>query len=189
MTTDWESSKGMLNRGEIGCMVLGSWAYSQMQGAGDTPEDVGYMSFPITVDGKQYATSGPDYCFGINAKSSAENQAAAMVFVKFMTEQSGYSYNEGGIPICASDNNFPELYAAFDGIEFVADLPALAGEDTLLSDLNTESELNVGNSGNTKIQKLIESAKSGDKNLDDIMNEWNQAWTDAQTDSSVEILY
>ena len=26
-TTDWEGCKGMINNGEIGCMVLGSWAY------------------------------------------------------------------------------------------------------------------------------------------------------------------
>jgi len=50
-TTDWESSKGMFNRGEIATMVLGSWAFTQMQGAGDHPEDVGYMTFPITVNG------------------------------------------------------------------------------------------------------------------------------------------
>ena len=42
-TTDWEGCKGMLNRGEIATMVLGSWAYAQMQEAGDTPENVGYM--------------------------------------------------------------------------------------------------------------------------------------------------
>lgn len=65
-TTDWESSKGKMNNGEIATMVLGSWAVSQMQAAGDNAEDVGYMPFPITVDGKQYASSGPDYAFGIN---------------------------------------------------------------------------------------------------------------------------
>lgn len=27
-TTDWEGSKGMMNQGKIGCMVLGSWAIS-----------------------------------------------------------------------------------------------------------------------------------------------------------------
>lgn len=34
-TTDWEGSKGMLNRGEIGCMVLGSWSLPQIKGAGE----------------------------------------------------------------------------------------------------------------------------------------------------------
>jgi ABC-type glycerol-3-phosphate transport system substrate-binding protein len=54
-TTDWEGCKSMLNNGEIGTMVLGSWAYAQMVEAGDHGDDVGYMPFPITVDGTQYA--------------------------------------------------------------------------------------------------------------------------------------
>ena len=33
--TDWETSKKMLNKGEIGCMVLGAWAYPQIQKAGE----------------------------------------------------------------------------------------------------------------------------------------------------------
>ena len=97
-TTDWESSKGKMNNGEIATMVLGSWAVSQMQAAGDNAEDVGYMPFPITVDGKQYASSGPDYAFGINKKASADNQEASMIFFKWMTEKSNFAYNEGGIP-------------------------------------------------------------------------------------------
>ena len=40
-TTDWEGCKGMINRGEIGCMVLGSWAYSQMVEAGPNGDDIG----------------------------------------------------------------------------------------------------------------------------------------------------
>ena len=72
-TTDWEGCKGMINRGEIGTMVLGSWAVAQMKAAGDNPDDIGYMPFPISIGGKQYATAGPDYCYGINKESSAEN--------------------------------------------------------------------------------------------------------------------
>lgn len=98
-TTDWEGCKGMINRGEIGTMVLGSWAVAQMKAAGDNPDDIGYMPFPMTINGKQYATAGPDYCYGINANSSADNQAAAMVFVKWMVEESGWCDFEGGYPI------------------------------------------------------------------------------------------
>lgn len=53
-TTDWEGKKGMMNQGKIGCMVLGSWAISQIQGAGDNADDIAYMPFPISVNGKQY---------------------------------------------------------------------------------------------------------------------------------------
>lgn len=95
-TTDWESSKNKLNAGEIATMVLGSWAVSQIQAAGDNGEDVGYMPFPISVKGKQYATSAPDYAYGINKNSSTTDQEAAMIFVKWMTEKSNFAYNEGG---------------------------------------------------------------------------------------------
>ena len=33
-TTDWEGCKVKINDGKIGCMVLGSWSYPQMAGAG-----------------------------------------------------------------------------------------------------------------------------------------------------------
>ncbi len=184
-TTDWEGSKGMLNRGEIGCMVLGSWAYTQMQEAGDTPENVGYMSFPITVNGDQFASAGADYSYGINAQSSEDNQKAAMVYVKWLTEKSGFSYSEGGIPI-AMDGEYPELYAAFDGIDFIPDDAALPGEETLKNALNAESELMVNDGGNKKIMELIEHADKGDMTFDEIMESWNKAWNDAQIELGVE---
>lgn len=185
-TTDWEGCKGMINNGEIGCMVLGSWAYSQMVEAGDNGDDIGYMSFPITIDGKQYASSGPDYNYGINVNATDDNKAAAMVFVKWMTEESGFSYNEGGVPIDV-DGEYPELYSAFEGIEFVADEPALAGEEDFLNELNAESELNINSGGDSKIQAIVEHAANGDKTFDDLMAEWNQAWSDAQASVSVEV--
>ena len=186
-TTDWEGCKGMLNRGEIGTMVLGSWAYSQMQAAGDKPEDIGYMSFPITVNGKQYATAGPDYAFGINKDASDENRMASLLFVKWMTNESGYSYNEGGIPINAEDDKYPDLYAAFDGVEYVSDEPALAGEEDLKDTLNSDSELSINSGGDKKVQAIIEHASNGDMTFDQIMDSWNKAWTEAQELNGVDI--
>lgn len=186
-TTDWEGCKGMINNGEIGCMVLGSWAYPQMRDAGDNGDDIGYMSFPITVNGKQYASAGADYCYGINANTSEDNQKASMVFVKWMTEKSGYSYNESGIPINAADDNYPEVYSAFNGIEFVSDDPAVEGEEDLLNALNTDSDLMINAGGNTKVQQIVEHAANKDMTFDDIMAEWNEAWASAQEVNSVEV--
>ena len=186
-TTDWEGSKGMMNRGDIATMVLGSWAFTQMQGAGEHPEDIGYMPFPITIGGKQYAAAGPDYCYGINSKISAERKLASLIFVKWLTEKSGFSYNEGGIPISASDNKYPDLYASFDGVDFVADEPAVEGEEDLLNALNADSELGINAGGNLKVQKIIESAANGDMAFDDIMDEWNSAWTNAQKRNNVSV--
>lgn len=183
-TTDWEGCKGMINAGEIGCMILGSWAYPQMEAAGPNAEDIGYMPFPISIDGQQYASSGPDYCFGINVNASEDEKAAAMVFVKWMTEESGFSYNEDGLPIVAGSD---ETKLSFEGVTFIQDDPAAAGEEDLLNELNSESELNINNGGNTKIQEIIEHASNGDKEFDEIMAEWNEAWSDAQDACGVEV--
>lgn len=188
-TTDWESSKGMLNNGEIGTMVLGSWAYPQMQGAGDNADDIGYFAFPITIDGKQYSPADEDYCFGINADDDDDKQAAAMVFVKWMTEKSQYSYNEGGLPIAVGDDQFPEVYDDFvaNDVQFVSNEPAIEGEEDLLNELNADSELMVGAGGNEKIQGIVEHAANSDESFDDIMAEWNEKWSDAQEADGVEV--
>ena len=183
-TTDWEGSKTKLNNGEIGCMALGSWAYPQMEAAGKNSDDIGYMPFPITVDGKQYALCGADYSFGINVNASDDEKAAAMVFVKWMTEKSGFSYNEDGLPIDASTT---DTKLDFSGVELLQDDPAVEGEEDLLNNLNSDSELNINAGGNDKIQAIIEHAANGDKSFDDIMKEWNEAWSSAQETEGVEV--
>ena len=187
-TTDWEGCKPMLNNGQIATMVLGSWAFTQMRDAagGEHPEDVGYMAFPITVDGKQYAPAGPDYCFGINVQATDDEKLASLYYLKWLTEKSGFAYSEGGVPIDKA-GEYPDLYAAFDGIDMVADADALPGEATLLSELNSESELNINAGGNTKVQEIVEHGFNHDKEFDDIMADWNQAWSDAQATLKVEV--
>ena len=185
-TTDWEGCKGMINQGKIGCMVLGSWAYPQMVEAGPNGDDIGYMSFPITVNGQQYASAGADYSFGINKNSSEDDQIAAMLFVKWFTEESGFAYSEGGLPI-EKKGEYPAVYAAFEGIEFIPDTPAVAGEETLLNDMNAETELRFNAGGDAKIQEIIEHGFNGTKTFDEIMEDWNERWTDAQDYLGVEV--
>ena len=187
-TTDWEGCKGMMNRGEIATMVLGSWAYAQMQEAGDTPEDVGYMPFPITVGGKQYANAGGDYNYAINVNSSDENKLASLVFVKWMVEKSNWCFNEGGYTVVKGGAN-PDMYSAFDGCEVLSDQPALAGEETYLNDMNAESELSINAGGNDKVQRIVEAGATGSESFDDIMADWNQKWQDAQEELGIEVLY
>lgn len=187
-TTDWEGCKGMMNRGEIGTMVLGSWAYAQMQEAGDTPENVGYMPFPITVGGKQYVNAGGDYNYGINVNSSDENKLASLIFVKWMVEKSNWCFNEGGYTVVKGGQN-PDMYAAFDGCEVLSDQPALAGEETFLNDMNAESELSINAGGNDKVQRIVEAGATGSESFDDIMSDWNKKWQDAQEELGIEVKY
>ncbi|MBP5555854.1 MAG: carbohydrate ABC transporter substrate-binding protein [Lachnospiraceae bacterium] len=187
-TTDWESCKGMLNRGEIGTMVLGSWAYAQMQEAGDSPENVGYMPFPMTVNGKQYVNAGGDYNYGINTNSSDENKTAALIFVKWMVERSNWCYNEGGYTVVKGGQN-PDMYAAFDGCEVLADQPSIAGEETLLNDMNSESELSFNAGGNDKVQRIVEAGATGSETFDEIMADWTEKWQEAQEELGIEVKY
>lgn len=185
-TTDWEGCKGMINNGKIGCMVLGSWAYPQMEAAGKNGDDIGYMPFPMTVDGKQYATAGADYSWGINNSVSDEVKQAALIFVKWMTDKSGFSYNEDGLPVSKTDDR---TKLSFDGVDFVTDEPALKGEEDYLNEMNSESELNFNNGGNEKVQAIVEHASKGDESFDDIMKEWNQKWSDAQDANGIDVKY
>lgn len=182
-TTDWEGCKGMINRGEIGTMVLGSWAVAQMKEADTNGDDIGYMPFPITVGGKQYATAGPDYCYGINKESSADNQAAAMVFVKWMVEKSGWCDNEGGYPI---SKTAPTSFV-FDGVEVVNNEAAPDDEADLMNQMNAECELNFNNGGDRKVQEIVEAAATGSMTYDDIMADWTQKWNDAQASLGVDV--
>ncbi len=185
-TTDWEGCKGMLNRGEIGTMVLGSWAHAQMAEAGDTPENVGYMPFPMTVSGTQYAMAGGDYNYGINVNSSDENKTAAIVFVKWMTEESGWCYAEGGYTVDKDGEN-PALYESFAGCELLSNGASLPGEDDLLNQMNAESELLINQGGDAKVQRIVEAAATGSKTYDEIMTEWTAAWNDAQDYLGIEV--
>ena len=187
-TTDWEGCKPMMNNGQIATMVLGSWAFTQMRDAegGQHPEDVGYMAFPVSIDGKQYAPAGGDYNFGINVQATREEKLAPMYYLKWLTHESGFAYSEGGVPI-DKNGEYPDLYAAFDGIEMLSDADALPGEETLMSELNSESELNFNNGGNTKVQEIVEHGFKKDKSFEDIMADWNAAWTEAQESLNVEV--
>lgn len=184
-TTDWEGCKGMINNGEIGAMVLGSWAIAQMKAAGDNPDDVGYMPFPITVNGQQYTTAGPDYCYGINVNASDDNKAAAMTFVKFMVEESGWCDLEGGYPI---SKTAPTSFV-FDGVNVVTNVTALAGEEDYMNNMNAESELSFNAGGDAKVQSIVEAAATGSESFDDIMAEWTAKWNDAQVELGIEVLY
>lgn len=184
-TSDWESSKSMINNGEIGSMVLGSWAVTQMQEAGENGADIGYMPFPISVDGKQYASAGPDYCFGINVNASDDNKIASMLYVKWLTEKSNFAYDQGGVPITVGAE-YPSVLDAFQGVDLIIDNPAPAGEETLFNDINNESELSL-NADGYHVSQIIEQALSGDMDFDDIMADWNQRWSAAQEKFGVEI--
>jgi ABC-type glycerol-3-phosphate transport system substrate-binding protein len=179
-TTDWEACKGMLGRGEIGAMALGSWSVVQMQDQADNPDDIGYMPFPITVNGKQYATAAADYCFGINAKSSEDDILASKAYINWLITKSGYAQSQGSISVLKSDSLPVTLQDFVDAnVELIASAPATAENEGLFDKINDESE--VGLTSNEQKARIIEAAIGlTGESFDDIMKDWNEKWSNAQ---------
>lgn len=184
-TSDWEGCKAMINNGEIGVMALGSWAVVQMQQAGEHLEDIGYMPFPITVNGKQYATAGPDYAYGINVNASKDNKIASMLYIKWLTEKSNFAYDQGSIPII-KDAEYPSVLDDFNDVELVIDNPGKEGEEDYFNIVNSDSELGL-TTNDVPDSKILEHALNKDKTLDEIMDEWNEKWSKAQKDNDIEV--
>ena len=179
-TTDWEGCKPRINNGQIGAMVLGSWAIVQMQAAGDHADDIGYMPFPITVKGTQYASAGADYCFGVNKNTTDDKKLAAMLYIKWLTESSNFAFDQGGVPVLKSQQ-YPDTLKAFDGIDLIEDTPAPAELADLATEVQQEAELML-NADQTHVMRVVEAGINGDETLDDIVADWNAAW-DAAVDA------
>jgi ABC-type glycerol-3-phosphate transport system substrate-binding protein len=167
LTTDWETSKTDLGSGKIGAMVLGSWAISQMQAAaeaaGASPDDIGYMAWPASVDGTQYATNDGDYGYGVSKNSKAK--AAAAAWVKWFAEESGYTEDQGMVPTLKDaplPANLKDLEEA--GVVLIEPAAAPAGKESLLSDVANEAQIDLY--GQVYRQKLVDIARGaadGDK--------------------------
>lgn len=176
-TTDWEGCKTRINNGEIGTMVLGSWAIVQMQKAGPNGADIAYMPFPITVNGTQYASAGADYCFGVNKNTTDDKKLAAELYIKWLSESSNFAYDQGGVPVLKSQE-YPATLAAFDGIDLIEDTPAPDNIADLATEVQQDAELML-NADQTHVMRVVEAGINGDETLDDIVADWNAAWDKA----------
>ena len=185
MSTDWESSKAAINQGSIATMVLGSWSVQQFKDAGDKPEDISYMPFPITVDGKRYAGASANYSYGINKNSSTDNQIAAMLYVKWLLDESPIFKDEGCTP-ARKDGEMPDFLKDFDGITLVSNNAPVAGEEDLFDNVNLQSECGINNDDYPD-EQILEAALTGSQTLDEIMTDWNAKWTSAQEALGVDV--
>ncbi len=177
-TTDWETSKTMMANGEIGAMVLGSWAITQIQEQAEDPADIAYMPFPYTSeDGTIYSTSGGDYKQAVNVNS--DNKEAALAWLYWFADESGYATAEGGISPLKGEP-MPDTLASFDelGVELISEKPASEGEIGWIDQIDQQSE--VGLLQPNFKQRLIEAA-IGNRNesLEEIFADLNERWGQA----------
>lgn len=182
-TTDWEACKGMLAKGKIGAMVLGSWSIIQMQNAakdlGISPDVIGYMPFPFTnKDGNMYSSVGSDYHMAINVHS--KNKDAARKWVDWFSSESGFSTHESGIPPLKAAPYPPTLIAFQNlGVKFFQDEPSPTDEIGLVQEIDSESEIGIENE---QYRMRIVEAAIGNRNetFEDIMTMLNAKWEKAR---------
>lgn len=184
LTTNWEESKGLIGSGEVGAMVLGSWAVVQMQqaaeDAGGSAEDIGYWPFPNQADGAFHSTISGDYKNAINVHS--EHKAAARAWIDWFANESGYAEDQGGISPTL-DGPTPDTLADFDalGVEYVELTPAPAGKESLLTDIFNTAEIDLW--GNLYRQKLVDIARgAADGDKESYFAELNSKWADARAE-------
>ncbi|PPH05498.1 ABC transporter substrate-binding protein [Rathayibacter sp. AY1H3] len=183
-TTNWEESKDLLASGEIGSMVLGSWAVSQMQDAaekaGKSRDVIGFWPMPWAQDGTFTSVTASDKFLAINKNS--DNKATARAWIDWFTNESGYAESQGAISPVISDPA-PDTLADFDalGVQYLELAPDPVGKEAVINDIANEAEIDLF--GNAYRQELIDAARgagAGDK--ESLFADLNSRWAAARAD-------
>jgi ABC-type glycerol-3-phosphate transport system substrate-binding protein len=178
-TTNWENSKGLLARGKISSMQLGSWAITQMQAAAETAgtnfDDIGFMPFPAQHDGKSCAILASDYQQGVSIHS--EHKDAARAWVDWFTDKSGFAQKEGSIPTAKSDP-LPDTLKPFEDND-VTLLERSEVKSTQVNDIDNAAEIGLAKPDYR--QKLVDMARGVQGgSLKDYFAELDKKWSEAQ---------
>lgn len=183
-TTNWEESKVKLAKGEISSMVLGSWALSQMQEAaeanGASASDIDFWPLPFETDGKLRSVTSGDYKLAINKHS--KNKDAARAWLTWFIDESGYAFDNGGIP-AKIDAKLPDNLSTFSeiGVELISLNQVPEGEESLDSDIYNEAEIDIwGESYRRKLIDIARGAEKGDKLS--YFAELNERWAKARAE-------
>ncbi|MGN0738507.1 ABC transporter substrate-binding protein [Treponema porcinum] len=184
LSSDWELSKQMLADGKIGCMVLGSWAISQMKALAANPDDIGYMPFPAEINGKKYAEAKLDMPLCINKHS--KNKATAYAWIQFMSDDTDWvSYLEC-IP-AKKGQKYPGVLEAFEelGVTYIEGKAAVASEEGFYDQLDKDAE--IGFRSDPEKKRIIDAAMgTTSETFESIMDDWNKKWAKARKDNNIK---
>lgn len=163
---------GMLNRGEIACMVLGSEYVNELQSADVNPDDISFMPFPYNLADEQYATAELDYCYAVNKNS--ENKEIAKAWITYMLEQSGFAKSEGALTI-KKKQSYPEMLKNFKNVELIVSNPITIENVGKYEEINRLSGIYLDDV--VEKERLIRSAiGETEETFEDIMADWNARW-------------
>jgi ABC-type glycerol-3-phosphate transport system substrate-binding protein len=178
-TTNWESSKALLAKGEIGSMMLGSWAINQMRAAaeqaGKNPDDIGFMPVPAQSDGRFCATLVSDYQQAVNIHS--DHKAAARAWIDWFTEKSGYSAKEGAVSVLRSAELPSTLREYVDN-----DVKLVERSEAKTAEVNAiDNASEIGLNKQDYRQKLVDIARGAqDGSLEGYFEELDKRWAEAR---------
>jgi ABC-type glycerol-3-phosphate transport system substrate-binding protein len=177
-TTNWESSKTLLAKGEIGSMLLGSWAITQMRDAaekaGENPDDIGFMPFPAQDGGTFCATLLSDYQQAVNVHS--DHKPAARAWIDWFTEKSGYAAEEGAVSALRSAALPSTLEPFVDN-----DVKLIERSEAKTAQVNAiDNASEIGLAKPDYRQKLVDIARGAvDGSREEYFAELNKRWAEA----------
>lgn len=185
-TTNWEESKTLLANGEIGSMVLGSWAVTQMQDAAEAagkPRDtIGFWPMPWQTDEQFTSVTATDKLLAVSRYS--ENKPAAKAWLNWFTDESGFAESQGAIsPL--RDDEAPETLSDFTelGVQYIELDPRPQGQESLITDIANAAEITLfGEQYRQEIIDTARGARGGDKEsfFADLNSRWGQAVSENQ---------
>jgi ABC-type glycerol-3-phosphate transport system substrate-binding protein len=182
-TTNWENSKTLLGGGKAATMWLGSWAVSQMQAAatkaGAQASDIGFMPFPVQVNGKYCSVDGADYLQAVSIHSA--HKAAARAWLDWFTDKSTYAQDQGDVPTLKSAP-LPAYLKTFSdsGVEL---LELSQDKTATVNAIDNASEIGLNKPDYRQhLVDLARGAASG--SLDADFADLNKKWADAQKTAS-----
>ena len=189
--TNWDNSKGMINRGEIATMVMGSWAVSQFAEKGDHGEDMGYMPAPFNIDGRQFAQIGADYCLGINKNISDEKKELGKKYITWFIEESGFAEKEGGVSTLKK-MELPPHFEAFSDVWFFTEVDPPEGLVGVWDAIDNDSGLGTwtGAPGNFKLEIAAAALAGKDFSaVEEIYADNNKRWAETRDANPDYIAY
>jgi raffinose/stachyose/melibiose transport system substrate-binding protein len=178
-TTNWESSKTLLAKGRISSMLLGSWAITQMRDAatkaGQNPDDIGFMPFPVQKDGRFCATLVSDYQQAVNIHSA--HKAAARAWIDWFTQKSGYAAASGAVSALRAAP-IPETLKDYTD----NDVKMVERSEAKTAEVNAvDNASEIGLNKQDYRQKLVDLARGAQKgSLQDYFAELNKRWAQAR---------
>ncbi|MBR5089939.1 MAG: carbohydrate ABC transporter substrate-binding protein [Ruminiclostridium sp.] len=176
--SDWEGCKGMINRGEIATMVMGSWAVSQFAEAGPNPDDIGFMPVPFSFDDRHFAQIGADYCYGVNRNSPDNIKELGKKYITWYVEESGFAQKEGGVPTMRN-GEMPEYLGGFADCWMFTTAPAPEGLvgvwDTISADSGVSTWAGGKDNFKTKIAEVAFEGKDFSE-VEAIFKDCNEKW-------------